>query len=520
MQFSQLKLIPQLLQAVEAEGYTTPTPIQQKAIPEVMAGRDVVGRAQTGTGKTAAFALPILQRLSETTSKMGRRTIRALILSPTRELASQIAESFTAYGRFLFVRNTVIFGGVSQIPQEKALRIGVDIVVATPGRLLDLMQQGIVKLDQVDTFVLDEADQMFDMGFIHDVKKIIAKLPQKRQTLLFSATMPPEIQKLAREILTNPIDVTVEATQITADKIEQSVYFVEKASKWKLLSHILQNPSITKALVFARTKHGSNRLERSLNESGVAAETIHGNKSQNARERALSRFKSGHARVLVATDVAARGIDIDEVSHVINYDIPNVAESYVHRIGRTARAGAAGIAVSFCDVEEKSFLFDIEKLLQRRIRIEENPFSNPKFSAQVKSIAESKPLEEPLGKPVNTAPKPTQDQRPARPFFGVQPARDDRGRPNRNNNSRNEQRGPRSNGPRSESPRSESPRNDGQRSDAARRSDSRVGMSTQDSRPARTEKPSSRFDNENRGIQPIPQTRDTSPRRPRENRPR
>jgi ATP-dependent RNA helicase RhlE len=378
MQFSQLNLLPQLLRAVEAAGYETPTPIQEKAIPEVLSGKDVVGRAQTGTGKTAAFALPILQRLmasNNNNNSAGRRNIRALILSPTRELSSQIGESFVTYGKYLPLKSVVIYGGVSQIPQERALRSGVDIVVATPGRLLDLIQQGICKLDSVEIFVLDEADQMFDMGFINDVKKIIARISPRRQTLLFSATMPPEIQALAKQILTSPIDVTIASTQTTADKIEQSVYFAEKPEKWRLLAHLLQDKTIARALVFSRTKHGANRIEKNLNGAGITAEAIHGNKSQNARERALSRFKGGQARVLVATDIAARGIDIDAVSHVINYDLPNVPESYVHRVGRTARAGSAGIAISFCDQEEREFLFDIEKLLRTKIRIEKSPLN-------------------------------------------------------------------------------------------------------------------------------------------------
>jgi ATP-dependent RNA helicase RhlE len=391
MQFSELNLLPQLLRAVEAAGYETPTPIQEKAIPEVLAGKDVVGRAQTGTGKTAAFALPILQRLSNAPANTtGRRNIRTLILSPTRELSAQIAESFLTYGKMLPLKSTVIYGGVSQIHQERALRSGVDIVVATPGRLLDLMQQGICKLDHVEIFVLDEADQMFDMGFINDVKKIIAKIPQKRQTLLFSATMPPEIQTLARQILVSPVDVTIASTQTTADKIEQSVYFAEKADKWKLLAHLLQDKIIAKALVFSRTKHGANRIEKNLNGVGISAESIHGNKSQNARERALARFKGGQTRVLVATDIAARGIDIDAVSHVINYDLPNVAESYVHRVGRTARAGAAGIAISFCDHEEREFLFDIEKLLKCKIRVEKSPVITATLASTTSEAAPAK----------------------------------------------------------------------------------------------------------------------------------
>lgn len=369
MQFQELQLIPPLLEAVQKEGYTQPTPIQEQAIPHILAGKDLLGCAQTGTGKTAAFALPLLQRLAASPAKAGKRPLRLLVLSPTRELASQISESFHTYGQNLRLTTTVIFGGVSQLPQERALSAGVDILVATPGRLLDLAQQRLVRFDAVEYLVLDEADQMLDMGFIHDVRKIIALLPKKRQNLLFSATMPKDIQDLAHAILVDPVKVSVSPAVVTADKIEQSLYFVEKLQKRVLLEQLLRGPDFSKVLVFSRTKHGSDRVVRQLAQANIQAEAIHGNKSQNARERALLRFKNGVVRVLVATDIAARGLDIDEVSHVINYDLPNIPESYVHRIGRTARAGAAGIAVSFCDSEEKEYLADIERLLRKKIKV-------------------------------------------------------------------------------------------------------------------------------------------------------
>ncbi|HEX8436160.1 DEAD/DEAH box helicase [Archangium sp.] len=371
MTFEDLKLAETLLRAVKAEGYTTPTPIQQQAIPHVLAGKDVLGCAQTGTGKTAAFTLPILQRLS-----VGRppppargRPIRVLVLSPTRELAAQIGESVRNYGRHTGLTSAVIFGGVGQNAQEQALRQGVDVLVATPGRLLDLMQQGFVSYKSLEVFVLDEADRMLDMGFIHDVKRIIAALPKQRQTLFFSATMPPEIQGLANSILTHPVRVEVAPVATTAETIDQRLYFVEKEQKRGLLVHLLQNEGIQRALVFTRTKHGANRVAKQLETAGIGAAPIHGNKSQNARERALADFKSGACRVLVATDIAARGIDIDGISHVINFDLPNIPETYVHRIGRTGRAGAAGIALSFCDTEERAYLKDIERTIRRRVPV-------------------------------------------------------------------------------------------------------------------------------------------------------
>jgi ATP-dependent RNA helicase RhlE len=377
MSFEKLNLIEPILRALKTEGYTTPTPIQEQSIPVLLERKDLLGCAQTGTGKTAAFAIPILQLLhQDELYKKGPEGIKTLILTPTRELAIQIGESFAAYGKYLRLKHTVIFGGVSQHAQTQALRAGVDILIATPGRLLDLMNQRFVRLENVKMFVLDEADRMLDMGFIHDVKKIIAKLPQKRQTLFFSATMPKEIAVLADTILTNPVRVEVTPVSSTANTIQQVVYFVEKQDKKKLLLNLLKDRSIITALVFTRTKHGADKVTKDLNQAGVSAEAIHGNKSQNARQRALSNFKSKQTRVLVATDIAARGIDVDQLSHVINYELPNVPETYVHRIGRTGRAGASGISLSFCDAEEKEFLRDIHKLIGKTIPIaEENPYA-------------------------------------------------------------------------------------------------------------------------------------------------
>ncbi|MBI5670092.1 MAG: DEAD/DEAH box helicase [Chloroflexi bacterium] len=378
MQFNDLKLMDSLLRAVRAEGYAEPTPIQVQAIPHVLNGKDIVGCAQTGTGKTAAFALPILQRLATAAQSQQRRSIRVLVLSPTRELASQIGDSFAAYGRYTGLKHGVIFGGVGQQPQVELLRRGIDILVATPGRLLDLMQQGLIRLNTIEIFVLDEADRMLDMGFIHDVRKIISALPTQRQTLLFSATMPPDIQDLADRILVKPVRVEVTPQATTVEKIEQSVFFVEKQDKRALLEYVLSDQAIRRVLVFTRTKHGANKLVQQLDRARIQAEAIHGNKSQTARERALANFKSGKTRVLVATDIAARGIDVDDVTHVINYDLPNEPESYVHRIGRTARAGASGTAYSFCDADERAYLRDIEKLIRLRVPVvAEHPYASP-----------------------------------------------------------------------------------------------------------------------------------------------
>lgn len=375
MTFEKLNLIEPILRALKNEGYSTPTPIQQQAIPVLLERRDLLGCAQTGTGKTAAFAIPILQLLhQDELYKKGPDGIKALILTPTRELAAQIGESFGAYGRHLRIRHTVIFGGVGQKPQTDALRDGVEVLIATPGRLLDLMDQGFIRFNSLKFFVLDEADRMLDMGFIHDVKKVIARLPKQRQTLLFSATMPSEISSLAHSILVNPTRVEVTPVSSTAEKVKQELFFVEKADKRKLLLHLLkESDSIESVLVFTRTKHGADRVARDLSRSGVHAEAIHGNKSQTARVKALSNFKSGKTRVLVATDIAARGIDIDDLSHVINYELPNVPETYVHRIGRTGRAGASGTAISFCDREERAFLKDIQKLIGRSVPVIETP---------------------------------------------------------------------------------------------------------------------------------------------------
>lgn len=377
MLFNELNLIEPILNALQTEGYTQPTPIQEQSIPSILQSRDLLGCAQTGTGKTAAFAIPMLQLLSKPhVNTKIHKAIKALILTPTRELAIQIEESFKAYGRNLPLKHLVIFGGVGQKTQTDALHRGVDILVATPGRLLDLMNQGFINLRDIEIFVLDEADRMLDMGFIHDVKKVIAKLPTKRQTLFFSATMPKEIQALANTILTNPVKVEVTPVSSTAEKIQQQIFFVEKNDKKGLLLHILKDRSIETALVFARTKHGSDRIVKDLVKVGIKAEAIHGNKSQNARQRALTNFKAKTTRILVATDIAARGIDVDELAHVINYELPNIPETYVHRIGRTGRAGLSGTAFSFCDPEEKEFLDDIEKLIGLKIPVtEDHPYA-------------------------------------------------------------------------------------------------------------------------------------------------
>jgi len=375
--FNNLQLIEPVLQALSKEGYTNPTPIQQKSIPIILQKRDLLGCAQTGTGKTAAFVIPVLQLMHQQMQSSGhsQRRIKALILTPTRELAIQIGESIQAYGRFLSLRHQVIFGGVPQHSQVQNIRRGVDILVATPGRLLDLMQQGHISLRDIQYFILDEADRMLDMGFVHDVKRIIAKLPAKRQTLFFSATMPDEIKKLADILLTDPVKVEVAPPASTVDIIQQSLYLVDKQNKQSLLIHLLQDKSIETVLVFMQMKHAADKLARSLNQAGIRTEAIHGNKSQNARQAALANFKNRKTRVLVATDIAARGIDIDELTHVVNYELPNIPETYVHRIGRTGRAGASGVAISFCDRSEKDFLRDIEKLIRKTIPVsKENPF--------------------------------------------------------------------------------------------------------------------------------------------------
>jgi ATP-dependent RNA helicase RhlE len=393
MSFDVFGLAQPILRAVVSEGYTVPTPIQSQAIPHVMTGRDLLGCAQTGTGKTAAFALPILHRMmqagqpqqnhaqsahpqtghhgqSNKHTPRGARRIRTLVLSPTRELAAQIGESFAAYGRHTGLRHTVVFGGVNQRPQVRDLQHGIDTLIATPGRLLDLINQGFIDLSTVEIFVLDEADRMLDMGFMPDIRRIIARLPQKRQTLFFSATMPPEIERLAHAILREPEQVRITPVKETAALIEQSVFFIPKAAKPQLLTAFLAKPDITRALVFMRTKHSADRVTKQLNRAGIAAEAIHGNKSQAQRLRTLANFKSNRLRVLVATDLAARGIDVDGISHVVNFDLPVEAETYVHRIGRTGRAGATGAAVSFCAGDERKQLMVIQRLIGQKLTIE------------------------------------------------------------------------------------------------------------------------------------------------------
>jgi ATP-dependent RNA helicase RhlE len=375
MQFQSLQIIEPILKSLQEEGYTVPTPIQAQAIPIVLQGVDLLGCAQTGTGKTAAFAVPILQLLFANKSNIGKRKIRSLIVTPTRELAIQINESFKAYGRYTGLSSAVIFGGVNQNPQVKTLQGGVDILIATPGRLLDLINQKYISLKDVEIFVLDEADRMLDMGFIHDVKKLLVLLPAKRQSLFFSATMPPEIIKLSNTILNKPQKVEVTPSATTADTVNQFVYFVDKGNKNALLMYLLEDERIKTVLVFTRTKHGADKVVKVLVKNNIKAEAIHGNKAQNARQRALANFKAQTTRVLVATDIAARGIDIDDMEFVVNYEISNIAETYVHRIGRTGRAGANGTAFSFCDAEEKAYLKDIEKLISKKIPvINDHPF--------------------------------------------------------------------------------------------------------------------------------------------------
>jgi ATP-dependent RNA helicase RhlE len=407
MSFKELNLIEPLQRALTEQGYTTPTPIQQKSIPDLLQGKDLIGIAQTGTGKTAAFVLPILQNMEE----KYPRTVRTLVLAPTRELASQIGESFAAYGKFLKFKHTVIFGGVGQGSQTNALSRGVDIVVATPGRLLDLMNQGHVNLKNIEFFVLDEADRMLDMGFIHDIRKIILKLPQKRQSFFFSATMSPQVTQLANQLLRNPVRVEVAPQATTVELVKQCVFFVDAADKDKLLLDLLLENKLTRVLVFTRTKHRANKVVTFLNRNRVQAAAIHGNKSQGARTQALEAFKSGKIKVLVATDIAARGIDIDDISHVINFELPNEPETYVHRIGRTARAGAEGTAYSLCAAEERDYLRDIEKLIRLKIEVMSHPAHS--FKAQNASGAAARP--------------PPKQQR-GRPQRG-RPQRDQRGRP-------------------------------------------------------------------------------------------
>ena len=390
--FSELKLIEPLQKAISETGYTKPTPIQSQAIPLLLEGRDLLGVAQTGTGKTAAFALPILNRLATIPAKIEPRSTRVLILTPTRELAIQIHESFQTYGKHLRLKFAVVFGGVGQGPQVAALSRGVEVLVATPGRLLDLIDQKYINLRSLDVFVLDEADRMLDMGFIHDIKKIVKLLPAKRQTLFFSATMPPDIQALAGSMLTDPAKVSVTPVSSTADRIEQWVMYVDKDKKKDALRYLLGKKEFSRVIVFTRTKHGANKVAELLTKNKISSEAIHGNKSQNARQRALENFKAGKTRVLIATDIAARGIDIDLISHVINYEVPNVAESYVHRIGRTARAGTEGVAISLCDADERSFIRDIEKLIGKPIPVvKDQPFHSEQVAnARIVSSGKAK----------------------------------------------------------------------------------------------------------------------------------
>ncbi len=387
MTFKELGLAEPILKALQTEGYENPTPIQEQAIPILLKGKDLLGVAQTGTGKTAAFGIPILQQLYNTQNgQKGKRRLKALIVTPTRELAIQIGESLTAYGKFTGLRNTVIFGGVKQGKQVSALRNGVDILVATPGRLLDLMNQGYISFRDLEFVVLDEADHMLDMGFIHDIKKIIAKLPAKRQSLFFSATMPKDIVALSRKMLGDFERVTIKPEQATAEKVEQGVYFVSKGDKPKLLILLLKERPNDSVLVFSRTKHGADKIGKKLRQADIMSAAIHGNKSQNARQKALGDFKDGKLKVLIATDIAARGIDVEELSLVINYDLPNVSETYVHRIGRTGRASASGIALSFCDREEQPYLRDIEKLIQQEVpRMTPHQFVDSEDEVEIKT---------------------------------------------------------------------------------------------------------------------------------------
>ncbi len=405
MKFSDLNLLEPIQRAVAESGYSEPTPIQKAAIPHLLEGRDLLGCAQTGTGKTAAFALPILNRLVKYNRRLEQRQTRVLVLTPTRELAIQIYDSFKTYGKHLKLRHAVIYGGVGQGTQVKTLAGGVDVLVATPGRLLDLINQKYLSLRTLDVFVLDEADRMLDMGFIHDIRKVIAMLPANRHNLFFSATMPPDIKKLADSMLTNPVQVEVTPVSSTAEMIDQSVMYVDRSKKKDLLRHVLKDKALKRVIVFTRTKRGANQVSEVLEKNGVPSAAIHGNKSQGARQRALEDFRSGRIRVLVATDIAARGIDIDNITHVINFEIPNVSESYVHRIGRTARAGTDGVAISFSDAEERAFIKDIEKLIAKQIPVNrEHPYhsdavenSRPMSKGKAKAAIESQQNRRPGG---------------------------------------------------------------------------------------------------------------------------
>lgn len=392
MRFEELNIIAPILRALKEENYTEPTSIQEQAIPLLLDKNDIMASAQTGTGKTAAFAIPILQHLENNNS--NSKKIKGLVLTPTRELAIQIGESFTAYGKYTSIRNTVIFGGVNQNKQTAAIRNGVDVLIATPGRLLDLMNQGFINLKDIQYFVLDEADRMLDMGFIHDIRKVISVLPQKRQSLFFSATMPDTIVELSRKILNSPKKIAVTPVSSTAQTIQQYLYYTNKSTKKDLLLHILKDPKMDQVLLFDRTKHGADRIVRDLKKKNISAAAIHGDKAQNQRQKALNQFKDKEIRVLVATDIAARGIDIDKLQYVINFDIPNVAETYVHRIGRSGRAGEAGVSISLCEPEENDYLKDIEKLIKQKIPVvKENPFpqtDKPMTTAEKKEFEKEK----------------------------------------------------------------------------------------------------------------------------------
>lgn len=392
MRFEELNIIAPILRALKEENYTEPTSIQEQAIPLLLDKNDIMASAQTGTGKTAAFAIPILQHLENENS--NSKKIKALVLTPTRELAIQIGESFSTYGKYTSIKNTVIFGGVNQNKQTNAIKNGVDVLIATPGRLLDLMNQGFINLKDIQYFVLDEADRMLDMGFIHDIRKVIAVLPQKRQSLFFSATMPDAIVELSRKILNQPKKIAVTPVSSTAETIQQYLYYTNKSSKKDLLLHILKNPKMDQVLLFDRTKHGADRIVKELKKKNISAAAIHGDKAQNQRQKALTQFKEKEIRVLVATDIAARGIDIDKLQYVINYDIPNIAETYVHRIGRSGRAGEEGVSISLCEPEENAYLKDIEKLIKQKIPVvKENPFpqtDKPMTTAEKKEFEKEK----------------------------------------------------------------------------------------------------------------------------------
>jgi len=424
--FAALNLSEPICRAVLGEKYDTPTPIQQKAIPHLLEGKDLLGCAQTGTGKTAAFALPILHRLSES-RQPGSKGPRALILTPTRELASQISDSFRVYGKHLKLKQAVVYGGVSPKPQISALRRGVDILIATPGRMIDLYQQRCLRLDQIEVFVLDEADRMLDMGFLPDIRKIYAMTPDKRQSMLFSATLPDDILRLTKQFLKDPVQVSVNPPASTVDRIDQRVLFVDRENKGALLNSVLQEDSIHRALVFSRTKHGANRIVKNLGKAQIKADSIHGNKSQAARMDALRKFRAGKVRVLVATDIASRGLDVEGITHVINYELPNEAESYVHRVGRTARAGATGVALSFCDAGEKGYLHNIERTINRVVTvIDDHPYHSESIASKPKRGSGSG-RKFSSGRNYNSAAKPGKNQNRKR-YFSAKPGKKTRSR--------------------------------------------------------------------------------------------